>query len=309
MINRALVLAVAFVAALGWARPAAADTIAFDINGTGTAGGSMTLDHFDWDAGNSMIIESGGTFTLLYQANLDSAVASPVSGSILDCSVAGGCLTAVAMFSVTQTVPGLFSVNSGGTFAIYADTTYANDLTGGTAFADGTEILSGQATGSGTITFAFSPTAPISDLDQHNSNDWTNYYTLEGAGGFSNIRVDIQSWNTTYFLSSLSNYSLALAINNGSNTVPFLDVDPTTTFWNGQAGVSTVCGPGQTVGSLTDPCINGTGDHIMAQSDATTTFRLTPAPVPEPSTLTLLGLGAVGAIAAGRRQLRSKKNR
>jgi len=79
----------------------------------------------------------------------------------------------------------------------------------------------------------------------------------------------------------------------GSNTLPFRGVDPTGLFWNGEVGVPSV-GP-----------INGTTPRIMVQSDADSTFQV--QVIPEPATLTLLGIGLAGSAIARRRQLKKRQ--
>ncbi len=148
--KRVFFLAIGLAAVLGWARPASADPIAFDINGT-TAGGATMANSFDWLPGNSMVVETlvGAPVTLLYQANLNSVVGSP---SILNDTTGGfDSITAVASFTAIQTGPGTFSVLPGGTFALYAGTSAAPDLAGGTAFSNENLILTGTATGTGSF--------------------------------------------------------------------------------------------------------------------------------------------------------------
>jgi hypothetical protein len=288
-------LAATFVLALAWAKPAAADNVIFDYAGAGCPGGAgtgtcVTLQSFDWLQGNSLImVTSPTTATILYQANLNQAIATPAgaAGDIPN-GTGGNFFTAVAEFNVVLGAANTFTVLPGGTFEVYHDNAYADDLTGGAEFSDGTLVVAGTAL-SGNGTFAFTNQAPQL-LDQFEDDDHSGVLTLIGGGG-GDITVDVTLVNANFF--PFMNPAVTLSFTNTSLIDPFRQIDPTDLFFEGTPGVPSV------------GAVNGQGPNIITQADANSSFEV--GVIPEPATLTLLGMGLLGTAAARRRQMRKSK--
>ena len=86
---RKIFLAATVAVALGWASPAAADLVSFDPDGPGPLG-AVQGETFDWQPGNTLLIEEGsGDATILFQANLNTVTAPDGSVGPRSCSRRG----------------------------------------------------------------------------------------------------------------------------------------------------------------------------------------------------------------------------
>ena len=204
-------------------------------------------------------------------------------------------------------------------FQIWANGTGASDLTGKGFNGDGGAVLllSGKVsdfdptTGIGQTSFD-SSAVTAGNLDQFGGNSYAGYSSVAGTGG-GKINVEIDSVNDKYFLDGLSLLTLDFITDTFQN-LPFLQVNPSSCFWDGSAyfsgagnGIPDGCGvagDGGTIGFLNgfdtralpggDPAYTNT----IFQTRATSVL---PTEIPEPGTLALLGLGALGMFVRRRK--------
>jgi opacity protein-like surface antigen len=316
------------VAALAWSTPAkAAEPILFDPDGAGGIGATQALT-FDWSVGNTLLVESSATTgTIYFQANLNSTFVT--SGTDTFNNGAGGnYFTAVAGFGVniSQTITAGGSLiteftldlsNPTNFFNIYHNSAPADDLTG-ICFVCGNVVLSGKAedaTFSGfngnytvpDILNQSNPANPHPDLDQFSGDNYVGIDTITGTGA-TNIKVTVKSFDAAYFPTLTVNTSFVQS--NASEITPFDQTNPSACFdADGlfSAGNDADCtDAGDIIGAPGVGPINGISTNkTVTQTDANSSFEA-PAIVPEPTTLSLLGLGLLVGGAHLRR--RAKKS-
>lgn len=314
-----------------------ADFFNFDPDGTNNPNGTgslpaQTISGFDQAVGNALAVQgnaaianfatggpaAGNQFDLYYQATLQGysgGSPSPPSGINSNFQL-------TFSLRVREVVTGVTFLPGGGAFATFAaiappdsnyflrmyyngaaTTTVGNGNLSGLTFQDGQVILDSTPlfkpidTGSFQTNGNGSGGVITDTFDKNGTNNYPGITTVVGNGS-QVLDFKVNAVDPTFFISTPAQIELHL---NSSLVVPFDTVDPSAKFRNKDTAASLgAATPGTSVtpniGTLNGgPPTGPGGPDIQFQADANSSLIA----VPEPTTITLLGLGLAAVFATG----------
>ena len=319
----------------------AADMITFDPDGFAPGNAPRSITSLDWQVGNAVSIGGnpvvvGEVVELYYQARLAATIPpSTLNGinTVFEITGIARFREMVTSLSATKAQFQIVNDNAFNFIEIYYDTTPDSDDLAGVGFDDGTLILSGDPVNNPDVFFDSNFTITRFNGNQANGTTPILYDNVDtddysGTGGRPTpFRSVTGSGNTTFdainvvYNSAFFNPGpglLILTTNFVTNQVtPFDQVDPSMLFFGdtvGQPGhqgtVTPALGTGNGPvrlgggGPLGTAALAGTGPDFQFQADATQSFTVVVAAVPEPGTMTLAltGVGLTSLAALRRRR-------
>ena len=306
-----LALAVTAAGLLGSVRSVSADTFQFNPSGVGT---TYSINGLGFGPGNALAVNAipltvGSTFQVYFQTHLTSLSGPNAPNFVPGLNGTPGAapfqITEVATLSETVTnisttaagTTATFHLNAGAgdQIAIYYNPAVVFNDAAGTGFTAGLKIatlsptsftssnFTDQTAGGGVATQPFNTTGAGNGLTA----------TSHVGAGTTGINNDVSSYNPAFFQPPTGSPTLVSSIFNSNLAAPFGAVSPSLLFTNPISSV--VFAPN--IGTVN----GGTGPDFQLQvSGFTQSF--TAVPVPEPASVTLMGLGVVGALVVVRRQ-------